>query len=248
MDAGRKRSSHVSSQDRCRATSSRLLVPLLAALAFAASAAAQVPPSPTEIAAYRGLHAAAASGDVAAAGQALAAGADIDARDDHRRTPLHVAGHAGQYDMARFLMEKGADANALDAQQYDLVTIAAVRDDARMVRIAIAGGNSAKNVTSPYRGTALIAAAHLGHVEPVRALIEAGAPLDHVNNLGWTALLEAVILGDGGSRHVEIVRLLLAAGARVDIADRGGATALDHARSKGQAQVVRAIEDAARRR
>ena len=51
---------------------------------------------------------------------------------------------------------------------------------------------------SPYDGTALIAAAHLGHHEVVRALVEAGAPLDHVNNLGWTALIEAVILGDGG--------------------------------------------------
>lgn len=220
---------------------------LLTAIALAPPVGAQVPPSPPEIAAYRGLHAAAASGDVAAATRLLAAGADIDARDGHRRTPLLVAGHGGHYHMARLLLQKGADANALDVQQYDLVTIAAVRDDAEMVRIAIAGGNSAKNITSPYRGTALIAAAHLGHVEPVRALIEAGAPLDHVNNLGWTALLEAVILGDGGPRHVEIVRLLLAAGARADIPDRGGATALDLARTKGQAEIVRLLEAAPRR-
>ncbi|MGE0658438.1 MAG: ankyrin repeat domain-containing protein [Reyranellaceae bacterium] len=225
----------------------RPLLPLLAALALAAPVGAQVPPAPSEIAAYRGLHETAASGDVAAATRLLAAGAAIDARDGHGRTPLHVAGHVGHYDMARLLLEKGADANALDVQQYDLVTIAAVRDDVEMVRIAIAGGNSANNITSPYRGTALIAAAHLGHVEPVRALIEAGAPLDHVNNLGWTALLEAVILGDGGPRHVEIVRLLLEAGARTDIPDRGGATALSHARTKGQAEIVRLLEAAPRR-
>ena len=225
----------------------RPMLPLLVALALAAPASAQVPPSPSEIAAYRGLHQAAASGDVATATRLLAGDADANARDDHGRTPLHVAGHTGQHDMARLLLEKGADANALDAQQYDLVTIAAVRDDAPMVRLAIVGGNSASNVTSPYRGTALIAAAHLGHVEPVRALIEAGAPLDHVNNLGWTALLEAVILGDGGPRHVEIVRLLLEAGARTDIPDRGGATALSHARTKGQAEIVRLLEAAARR-
>ncbi|MDF3074747.1 MAG: ankyrin repeat family protein [Alphaproteobacteria bacterium] len=217
----------------------KLAASLLFVAALVLPAAAQVPPGAAEIAAYSGLHAAAAKGDVAAATQLIAGGADLNARDGHRRTPLHVAGHG---DVARLLLEKGADANALDVQQYDLITIAAVRDDVRMMRIAIAGGNNAKNVTSPYQGTALIAAAHLGHVEPVRALIEAGAPLDHVNNLGWTALLEAVILGDGGPRHVEIVRLLLAAGANSGIKDRNGATALELARQKGQAQIVRLLE------
>lgn len=77
-----------------------------------------------------------------------------------------------------------------------------------MIRVGLAGGASPKNVTSPYNGTALIAAAHLGHVEAVRVLLGAKAPLDHANNLGWTALLEAIILGDSGPRHTEVVRLL----------------------------------------
>ena len=47
---------------------------------------------------------------------------------------------------------------------------------------------------------------NIGTVHAERA--EAGAPLDHVNNLGWTALMEAVVLGDGGSDHQEVVRLL----------------------------------------
>ena len=87
-------------------------------------------------------------------------------------------------------------------QQDDIITIAAVRDDAAMVRLAIRLGADPRAITSPYNGTALIAAAHLGHDAVVRVLIEAGAPLDHVNNLGWTALIEAVVLGDGGPRHV----------------------------------------------
>lgn len=45
---------------------------------------------------------------------------------------------------------------------------------------------------------ALIAAAHLGHVEVVKALIAGKAPLDRVNNLNWTALIESIVLGDGG--------------------------------------------------
>ena len=92
------------------------------------------------------------------------------------------------------IAEAGADMNALDYQLYDAVTIAAVANDPEMVRHAIALGNRPDLITSIYVGTALIAAAHLGHHEVVAVLIEAGAPLDHVNNLGWTALIEAVVL------------------------------------------------------
>ena len=44
-------------------------------------------------------------------------------------------------------------------------------------------------------------------------LIVAGAPLDHVNNLGWTALIESIVLGDGGERHTDTLRALVEAGA-----------------------------------
>ncbi|MFD1733280.1 hypothetical protein ACFSC4_22260 [Deinococcus malanensis] len=46
--------------------------------------------------------------------------------------------------------------------------------------------------------------------------------MNHVNHLGWTALLEAVILGDGGKVHTEIVRELLIHGADRSIGDREG--------------------------
>ena len=88
--------------------------------------------------------------------------------------------------------------NALDNDAYDIVTIAAVANDLELVELALELGENAGNVTSPYDGTALIAAAHLGHHEVVKRLIAGGAPIDHINNLGWTALIEAVILGDGG--------------------------------------------------
>ena len=115
------------------------------------------------------------------------------------------------------------------------------------VRLALALGASPRNVTSPYDGTALIAAAHLGHAEVVRALVAAGAPLDHVNNLGWTGLLEAVILGDGGPRHLAVLRLLVEARATVDLADRQGVTPLAHARARGFAEMVQILEGANRR-
>lgn len=79
----------------------------------------------------------------------------------------------------------------------------------------------------------MIAAAHLGHVEVVQRLIKAGAPLDHVNNLHWTATIEAVILGDGGPDHLAALDALLAAGANRTLADRYGATSLEHAQRLG---------------
>ena len=76
----------------------------------------------------------------------------------------------------------------------------------------------------------------------VRALLETDIDVNHVNNLGWTALLEAVILGDGGEAHTEIVRMLVAAGADTSIADREGVTALEHARERGYREIVRLLE------
>jgi ankyrin repeat protein len=220
---------------------------LLAALLLAASTAgAQVPPSASEKKAYAGLHAAAARGDAAGI-KSLLAGAkavQVDARDGYGRTPLHVAAYGRHHDAMRALVAAGANPNALESDRYDIVTIAAVADDVPTLKLALVLGGSAKNVTSRYDGTALIAAAHLGHDEVVRVLIAAGAPLDHVNNLHWTALIEAVVLGDGGRRHQSVVRDLLAAGADARLADRSGRTPLTLARERGYLEMVRMLEAA----
>jgi hypothetical protein len=220
---------------------------LLASLALNGAAFAQVAPSDAEVRAYQGLHAAAASGNIAEIERLLAAGADREARDGNGRTPLHVAVYRKQRDAARLLLAKGANANALDRQRYDVVTIAAVADDVPTLKLVLEGGASAKNVTSPYDGTALIAAAHLGHVEVVQVLIKAGAPLDHVNNLTWTALMESIVLGDGGKRHTETLRALVQAGANVNIPDRAGITPLAHARGRGYKEMVAILEKAGAR-
>lgn len=199
---------------------------------------AQVPPTPTELSAYLGLHKAAAEGDMKALTTALSSGVDVNSRDLKGRTAFHVAAYRRQLTIMQALATKGADVNALESQAYDAVTIAAVADDLVTLKMALALGNKATNITSPYEGTALIAAAHLGHYEVVRLLVEAEAPLNHINNLGWTALIEAVILGDGGPRHQKVVAHLLKAGADRSIADRDGMTPLDHANKRGYAAMV----------
>ena len=172
------------------------------------------------------------------------AGEPIDGRDGHLRTPLHVAVHLHRAEATNALLRLGADPNAFDAEIYDIVTIAAVADDVAMLKLSLAGGGKATNITSPYIGTALIAAAHLGHDEVVRMLIAAKAPLDHVNNLGWTALIESIVLGDGGKRHVASLTALVKAGANVNIADRNGTTPLMLARGRGYTEMAKILEAA----
>ena len=81
----------------------------------------------------------------------------------------------------------------------------------------------------------------------MRLLLTTAIDVDHVNKLGWTALLEAVILGDGGPAHSEIVRLLLARGAQPNLADRDGVTPLRHAVNRKQAGVAQLLRAAGAR-
>jgi ankyrin repeat protein len=211
------------------------------------AAMAQVAPTPTERAAYQGLFTAAYQGDPAAIARLVAGGANPNARDAYGRTPLHVAAHAGRHDAMRALAKAGGDPNALESDRYDIVTIAAVANDLPTLKVALAIGGKATNVTSRYDGTALIAAAHLGHVEVVSELIRAGAPLDHVNNLGWTAVIESIVLGNGGTRHTATLKALIDAGANVNLADRSGSTPLALAKGRGYRGMIVLLEQAGAR-
>lgn len=217
---------------------------IMTMLALPWAALAQQAPSAAEVAAYDGLHRAAHQGDVAAIRALLAAGAEVDARDGHGRTPLLVAAHGSHDDAFAALVDAGADVNAQDVVGYDAVTIAAVADDPALMSLALARGNRPDQIHTNWNGTALIAAAHLGHAEVVRRLIAAGAPLDHVNNLGWTALIEAVVLGDGGPDHQATVSALVAAGADATIADRDGQTPLMLAEARGYDEIAALLRQA----
>ncbi len=205
-------------------------------------AAAQIAPTEDELRAYGGLHAAAARGDVVDIEKRIAAAENREATDSRHRTPLHVAAFRKQYEAARTLIRLGADPNKLEIDRYDIITIAAVANDVPMLKVALEGGGNPKAVTSRYDGTALIAAAHLGHAEVVRTLIAAGAPLDHVNNLQWTALIESIVLGDGGRNHTDTLRALVEAGANVNIPDGSGATPLKLAKNRGYREMIVILE------
>lgn len=205
---------------------------------------AQVPPSDAEKDSYTGLLAAAAMNDTAKIKTLAAKGANLNVKDKHGRTPLHVAAFASNLKAMRALVTAGANPNILENDSYDIVTILAVDDNVPALKLALELGGSAKNITSRYDGTALIAAAHLGHAEVVQLLIDAGAPLDHINNLGWTAVIESIVLGNGGKRHTNTLKALIIAGADMNIADSSGQTPLALARSAGYSNMVDILKKA----
>jgi len=211
------------------------------------AAQAQVAPSPGEAVKYGGLLAAAHRGDLPRLRQILAAGTNLEETDSHGRTAVHLAAHGGHRDALRLLAQAGANLNRLENDRYDAVTIASVANDEATLAVLLSLGASAKQVTSRYDGTALIAAAHLGHAGIVRQLIAAGAPLDHINNLHWTAVIEAIVLGDGGTRHQATLQALIGAGANLQLTDRHGDTPLQLARARGYTAMVRMLEAAGAR-
>ncbi len=174
----------------------------------------------------------------------LHSGAPLDARDGGGRTALLAAVDRNHGEIARLLIGAGADVNA-QADNLDTPwLLAGASGRTGLVDLMLSTGSVDYIKRNRYGGNALIPAAHHGHVDTVRLLLQrAKIDVDHINNLGWTALLEAVILGDGGAAHTEIVRLLVAAGANVNLADREGRTPLAHARLRNFRAIERILVD-----
>ena len=196
-------------------------------------------------AADRRLLEAAGKGDRAGVAAALAAGAAIEARDAQRQTALLLAVAANHIDVALALIAAGADINAVADNRDTPWLLAGAEGRTALIRSMLATGRVDYALRNRYGGNALIPAAHHGHADTVRVLLdESKIDIDHVNDLGWTALLEAVILGDGGPAHTEIVRLLIAHKADVNLADRAGVSPLAHAKRRGFAAMARMLEEA----
>ncbi len=179
------------------------------------------------------LRAASVRGDADAAALALRAGARLETRDARRRTPLLLAVTDDRLAVARTLTWLGADPDAVDDQQDTPWLVTGVTGSVPMARLLASVGPDL-TLRNRYGGVSIIPASERGHVDYVSWVVRhTDIDVDHVNDLGWTALLEAVILGRGTEPWQRIVAILLDAGADPDLADADGVTALEHARSRG---------------
>jgi len=198
---------------------------------------------PSKQVANRRLLAAAQRGDATAAALAVRAGANLETRDQRGRTPLLLAVTEERLAVARLLVHLGANPDALDDQHDTPWLVTGVTGSVDMLEVLLPAGPDLK-IRNRFGGTSLIPASERGHVAYIRRVVRTDIEINHVNNLGWTALLEAVILGDGSRRYQQIVSTLLDAGADPKIADRQGVTALQHAEQRGQRAVARILRDA----
>ncbi|MFJ6808778.1 ankyrin repeat domain-containing protein [Streptomyces anulatus] len=188
---------------------------------------------------------AARTGDTEGVRTAIEGGARVDVRDDELRTPLLLAVHGDHVEAARLLVAAGADPDAQDRREESPWLATGVTGSVAMLRVLLPAGPDL-TLRNRFGGISLIPASERGHVGYVReALRVTGIDVDHVNRLGWTALLEAVILGEGGLAHQRVVELLLAAGATRDLPDGDGVTPLAHAERRGFAELAALLRDAA---
>ncbi|MBL8930552.1 MAG: ankyrin repeat domain-containing protein [Kineosporiaceae bacterium] len=226
---------------RTRARTSLAVMAALAAsvLLVAGLGACGAPSDPGEA-----LLTAAGHGDVHGVRDALSRGASLDgATDRNQSTALTRAAYQNRVEVAQLLVESGADVNRKDSSEQSpyLIATSEVGDDPRLLDLFLAHGADV-SATDSYNGTGAIRAAHRGYPVIVGRLIAAGVDVDHVNRLGWTALLEAVILGNGGEAHQAVVARLLAAGADRSLRDPQGRTALEIARERGHDAMVALLE------
>jgi len=190
---------------------------------------------------------AAERGDTAGALRLIADGADINLQDARGRTPVMAATHANRVETVGALISAGADINVRDNLKDNPFLYAGAEGLLDILLLTIAAGADTR-ITNRFGGTALIPAAERGHVAVVETLLtRTDVDINHINNLGWTALLEAIVLSDGGPRHQRIVQLLIDHNADLTIADKDGVTPLEHARRRGFAEIARALIQAGAR-
>ena len=194
----------------------------------------------------RAMLEAAARGEVDTLQRLIAAGVSLESANAAGETPLLLAVKYNHLTAAVLLIDAGSNINAQAANKDSPWLLAGALGRTEMLRHMIPKGPDF-SVRNRFGGNALIPACERAHVDAVEVLLTTKIDVNHVNDLGWTCLLEIVILGDGGPRHVKVARLVLAAGADPKIADQDGVSPLTHARRKGQTEIARLIEAAAAR-
>lgn len=198
------------------------------------------------------------AGNVKAVQVHLDKGVDLDIVDERDETALMVAASSGDLEMARMLLEAGADPNKKSESGRHLSLHRAIlKDHLELVRLLLESG---ANLNTEDQGglTPLILASQRRNEEIVALLVEAGAQLgiveyalldqsnavrtflregtsvDYANEAGQTALMAAALRAD-----VPLMMDLLGRGAGLETRDRSGQTPLFYALYGGNEDAIR---------
>lgn len=160
-------------------------------------------------------------------------GVDINTKDSEGRTATMIATYHNDVDTAKALIKAGADVNIQDNMKNNPFLYAGAEGYVEILKLTIEAGAD-PTITNRYGGTALIPASEHGYVDVIKELLtKTDIDVNHVNDLGWTALMEAIVLNNGGERQQQAIQLLIDHGADVNIPDRNNVTPLQHARENG---------------
>lgn len=179
--------------------------------------------------------------DVDGVQTAINNGLNVNMKNKKNESLLLIAVQNNAVKTAKLLVENGADVNAQAANLDSPFLLAGANGQTELVKLFLTNG-ARFDIYNRYNGTALIPACERGHVETVRVLSEVeNFPINHINRLGWTGLMEAVVLGDGSQKYQEIIKILLLNGANKNIPDANGVTALEHAKRNRQSEIVKLL-------
>lgn len=175
--------------------------------------------------------------------QAIKNGENINTVDSEKKSILLIATIKEYKEMVELLVKNGADVNQQAENLDSPFLYAGATGQTELLKLFLKNG-ARFDIFNRYNGSALIPACERGHIETVNLLANTkNYPINHVNKLGWTALMEAVILGDGSKKYQKIVKILKDAGATMDIPDNDGISPLQHAKSRGFHEIATIINN-----
>ena len=115
-------------------------------------------------------------------------GADVNAKDnDLLETALHEMAHQGKLDMAKILVENGANVHERDGQGFTALHVAAVSNEVEIAELLIQKGADV-NVKSAYFFTPLHVSFAKNNLEMSLILLKSGASLIYKDPRGNNAM------------------------------------------------------------
>ncbi|MEX9841222.1 ankyrin repeat domain-containing protein [Providencia rettgeri] len=168
----------------------------------------------------------------------LEKGVDINTTNRQGRTAIVNASLNKHYECVSFLINAGADINKQDQTCFNPFLLSCLNNDLTLLRIVLPAKPNLDLLTR-FGGVGITPASEKGHIEIVRELLEkTDINVNHTNFVGWTPLLEAIVLNDGGEKQQQIVKLLLDHGANPHMTDKYGKKPLELAREKGYNEIA----------